>query len=230
MVCNGCSLHYSVVVIATVPSRNPKDGDLGEIAGSLQFQALKPDLLWIFQNRSSPLNRTCSVCGLAPCVMLYRLPFPEDGMPKCIVFYGNAMRLALGTSIKEIISGMPDVSQCAFNSWRIPKREAAEGEVEARPAQYWSCGSLRRIGSLSMRCKATLDAYVAVVSQLCASRRFPLVRSCVKHGWHATKFPLVDAGCASCAVCIQSSFAKSCAGSAGCGGSDSRAAEERRRP
>lgn len=87
MVCNGCSLHYSVVVIATVPSRNPKDGDLGEIAGSLQFQALKPDLLWIFQNRSSPLNRTCSVCGLAPYVMLYRVPFPEDGTPKRIVFY-----------------------------------------------------------------------------------------------------------------------------------------------
>ena len=87
MVCNGCSLHYSVVVIATVPSRNPKDGDLGEIAGSLQFQALKPDLLWIFQNRSSPLNRTCSVCSLTPYVMLYRVPFPEDGTPKRIVFY-----------------------------------------------------------------------------------------------------------------------------------------------
>jgi len=46
-------------------------------------------------------------------------------------FTGNAMRLALGASIKEIISGMPDVSQCAFNSWRIPKREAAKREVKA---------------------------------------------------------------------------------------------------
>jgi len=228
MVCNGCSLNYSVVVIATVPSRNPKDGDLGEIAGSLQFQALKPDLLWIFQNRSSPLNRTCSVCGLAPCVMLYRLPFPEDGMPKCIVFYGNAMRLALGTSIKEIISGMPDVSQCAFNSWRIPKREATEAEVKARPVMVVRYSSSYRLpaGAIQSNPRCVYRRSIATPR----IKAFPL-RAVVRQAWLARhRVPPVDADCASCAACIHSSFAKSCAGCAGCGGSDSKAAEERRRP
>ena len=123
------------------------------------------------------------------------------------------MRLALGTSIKEIISGMTDVSKCAFNSWRIPKREATEAEVKARLAQYWSCASLRRTGSPLVRCKATLNAYVAAVPQPCASRRFPRVQSCISMAGTPPS-PPVDAGCASCAACIRSSFAKSCAGCA----------------
>ena len=61
--------------------------------------------------------------------------------------------------------------------------------------------------------EATLNAYVAAVPQPCASRRFPRVQSCISMAGTPPS-PPVDAGCASCAACIRSSFAKSCAGCA----------------
>jgi len=158
------------------------------------------------------------------------------------------MRLTLGASIKEIISGMPDVSQCAFNSWRIPKREATEAvsERKARPAQYWSC---RRTceRAVCMAKRLRVSVFVALAPRWCEAKQ-PSMCMSQQYCNHAhqgvslscghassmastsSRSPPVDAGCASCAACIHSSFAKSCAGSAGCGGSDSQAAEERRRP
>jgi hypothetical protein len=97
----------------------------------------------------------CAGLRRALCCIAFRSP--RAARQSALSFPGNAMRLALGATIKEIISGMPDVSQCAFDSWRIPKREAEEGtEGKARPAQYWSCSSPCKLICMSKRLRVSV--------------------------------------------------------------------------